>query len=272
MHTSINSSSPGRVITPHDGGGEWRGISGPAIVKTSDSSSVFSCTADECVYQYFFLVRTRRIIFSSEYTGGLNSQPCSVRFCRDDLQQTFISEGRARGEVGGGGGGGGSGGPGSSVNPALNRPTSSFALDPPHMHERAMLPHASGSGSEPAGDIGRRRNETGLSQWQRQVCVYGARWMHQVRSPLAQSFSCLPTFWGGAVGTLAGSGAFVRSLRRRCLAFGGGGDVVIALPRFARPLLLLRGIILFRTYDGHKNEVFPHFLHTEFGSDYYVPP
>ena len=52
----------------------------------------------------------------------------------------------------------------------------------------------------------------------------------------------------------------------------GGGDVVIALPRFARPLLLLRGIILFRTYDGHKNEVFPHFLHTEFGSDYYVPP
>lgn len=100
-------------------------------------------------------------------------------FCRDDLQQAFISESRARGEVGGGGGGGG-GGAGSSGNATHDRPTSSFALDPPHMHERVMLPHASGAGSGPAGGIGRRKKEKGLSQWQRQVCMFVCVLMHVV--------------------------------------------------------------------------------------------
>ena len=157
----------------------------------------------------------------------LLTSPCPI-FFRDDLQQAFISEGRARGEIGGGGGGGGGGsggGAGSSVNPAHNRPISSFALDPPHMHERAMLPHASGSGSGPAGDIGWRRNEAGLSQWQRQVCDCGADPMHEVRtgSPLDQSFRLLPAFWGGAVDTLLGSGAFCPVVTTEDASPWGGG-------------------------------------------------
>lgn len=121
---------------------------------------------------------------------------------REDLEEAFFSAGGSRGAgeggAGGAGGGASTGGGGGGSDVAVvggsggsslhNRPTSSFALDPPHFKlQHPLLEIASGSGSGSvsgsssgsgslsgpgSGGAGRGGSgRAGRSLWQQQVCV-----------------------------------------------------------------------------------------------------
>ena len=137
---------------------------------------------------------------------------------RDDLEDVFLSAGGARGAAGGGGGGGGGGGEGGGGAASTvggsgvgssggggggsvynNRPTSSFALDPPHFERQSpLLGVASGSGSGSgrgsgssggAGSSGDSGGKAGTLPWQQQV--FG--WVYALHASLTFCDMFLPT-------------------------------------------------------------------------------
>ena len=160
---------------------------------------------------------------------------------RDDLEDVFLSAGGARGAAGGGGGGGGGGGEGGGGAASTvggsgvgssggggggsvynNRPTSSFALDPPHVERQSpLLGVASGSGSGSgrgsgssggAGSSGDSGGKAGTLPWQQQV--FG--WVYALHASLTFCDMFLPT--AGMCGQIKRFVFFVVGRRRICLS------------------------------------------------------